>query len=106
MSIPVDPVKNSKLVVLFNDGYTIHLIPDEKRIEGVRIQKWRRDGDSVQGGFGRVWREVLEDRETSKTGLPANKKFRAVKEIAKTVVSDQVFRRELKAIVNFSQAKV
>ena len=59
-----------------------------------------------EGAFGQVWHEVLRNRETSKAGLLENKKSRAVKQILKTKVPDQLLRRELKAIVNFSQTKV
>ncbi|KAK9860109.1 hypothetical protein MYU51_010391 [Penicillium brevicompactum] len=102
MAIPVDLVEKNRLPYHLDGTRTIHIITDTKRNRGVSLQEWNRDRKGVKGGFGYVWREVLVDRETI-AGPPVNKRFRAVKEILKEKVPDQLLRRELKAIATFSQ---
>ena len=105
MAIPVDLVEKNRLPYYLDGTRTIHIITDTKRNHGVSLQEWNRDRKGVKGGFGYVWREVLVDRETI-AGPPVNKRFRAVKKILKEKVPDQLLRRELKAIANFSQPEV
>lgn len=102
MDMTQDPIDNSKLPYKYKDGYTIHFILDENG--DFRTHRWSKDRELGEGGFGQVWREVLSDRD-NKTGLPANKRIRAVKKVSKTKVPDQTLRSELKAIMYFSQAK-
>ena len=100
-------VEKKRLFHRFQHPYTIHVSLDlghdgEHQPE---VQKWRREQGIGAGGGGKVFLEVLEV-QTSEAGQPAKYKFRAVKEIARSGVTDQTYKRELKAIFNFSQKKV
>ncbi|CAI7588910.1 unnamed protein product [Penicillium discolor] len=99
-------VEEKRLFYRFQHPYTIHVSLDlshdgEHQPE---VQKWRREQGIGIGGGGKVFLEVLEV-QPSEAGQPAKYKFRAVKEIAKSGVTDRTYKRELKAIFNFSQKK-
>ncbi|KAJ5962439.1 Tetratricopeptide-like helical [Penicillium viridicatum] len=99
-------VEKRRLFHRFQHPYTIHVSLDlshdgEHQPE---VQKWRREQGIGAGGGGKVFLEVREI-QTSEAGQPAKYKFRAVKEIARSGVTDQTYKRELKAIFNFSQKK-
>ncbi|KGO63732.1 hypothetical protein PITC_071840 [Penicillium italicum] len=100
-------VEKKRLFHRFQHPYTIHVSLDLSHDGEHRptVQQWRREKGIGVGGFGRVFLEVLEIRQTSEAGQPATYKFRAVKEISKSGLTDQTYKRELKAIVNFSQEK-
>lgn len=103
-----DLVEKKKLFHRFQYPYTIHVSLDLSH-DGehqTTVQQWRREKRIGVGGFGKVFLEVLKIPQTSEVGQPAKYKFRAVKEIPKSGVTDQTYKRELKAIVNFSQEKV
>lgn len=100
-------VEKKRLFHRFQHPYTIHVSLDlshdgEHQPE---VQKWRREQGIGAGGGGKVFLEVFEI-QPSEAGQPAEYKFRAVKEIARRGVTDQTYKRELKAIFNFSQKKV
>ncbi|KGO37546.1 Tetratricopeptide-like helical [Penicillium expansum] len=107
-----DLVEKKKLFHRFQYPYTIHVSLDLSH-DGehqTTVQQWRREKRIGVGGFGKVFLEVLKIPQTSEVGQPAKYKFRAVKEIPKSGVTDQTYKnqtykRELKAIVNFSQEK-
>ncbi|KAJ5202367.1 Tetratricopeptide-like helical [Penicillium cf. viridicatum] len=99
-------VEKKRLFHRFQHPYTVHVSLDlshdgEHQPE---VQKWRREQGIGAGGGGKVFLEVLEI-QPSEAGQPAKYKFRAVKEIARSGVTDQTYKRELKAIFNFSQKK-
>ncbi|CAI7627370.1 unnamed protein product [Penicillium glandicola] len=107
METLTDLVEKKRLYHQFQNAYTIHVFLDLSHDgeQQPRVQRWRRKHVIGSGGFGKVWLEILEDKETPEARQPANLKFRAVKEISKSGVADQAYKRELEAIVNFSQEK-
>lgn len=100
-------VEKKRLFHRFQHPYTIHvsLNLSHDGEHQPEVQKWRREQGIGIGGGGKVFLEVLEV-QPSEAGQPAKYKFRAVKEIARRGVTDQTYKRELKAIFNFSQKKV
>ncbi|KAJ5699749.1 hypothetical protein N7536_002762 [Penicillium majusculum] len=99
-------VEKKRLFHRFQHPYTIHvsLNLSHDGEHQPEVQKWRREQGIGIGGGGKVFLEVLEV-QPSEAGQPAKYKFRAVKEIARSGVTDRTYKRELKAIFNFSQKK-
>jgi len=109
-----DLVRDSKLLTHRCDGrVTVHEIHDtsaarpDQRPQPIR-ERWERHPKAPligEGGFGKVW---LEGRRDQLDCAPTV--FRAVKEIRITLWNRERntcdYRRELEAIMKFSQAKV
>ncbi|CAI7606307.1 unnamed protein product [Penicillium bialowiezense] len=98
MSQYSDLVHDSRLSTRFVAGNTIHTYLESTTVfnrrarRQKRVETWVRSKELGRGSFGIVWLERC----------PRDNSLRAVKEITKKKIRENVYHRELEAIIKFS----